>query len=43
MNAADTSILFFTRFYYIAMRSNADATRLKNVSLKVILPPAYEI
>jgi len=43
MNAAGTSILFFTRFYYIVITSNADVTRLKNVSLKVILPPAYEI
>jgi hypothetical protein len=43
MNAAGNGILFFAHFYYIVIRSNADATRPKNVSLKSNLLPVYEI
>jgi hypothetical protein len=35
MNAASNSILFFDHLYYIVIRSNADATQVKNVSLKI--------
>jgi hypothetical protein len=34
MYAASNSILFLTHFNYIVITSNADAARLKNVSLK---------